>query len=102
VISVFIDRMLRGKSITINGRYQSRDFIYVKDIVNAIDKAVFTANTDVMCEQVNNLTGRLISVSRIADMLIEAVGAKVDKYIKSFLLVILSGLKRPQQRWNDC
>ena len=79
VISIFSDRLLRGKSITINGGFQSRDFIYVEDIVKAIDKAVATANKGVICEQINILTGRSISVDSIADMLINAVGAKVQK-----------------------
>lgn len=79
VISIFSDRLLRGKSITINGGFQSRDFIYVEDIVKAIDKAVVTANTGVICEQINILTGRSISVDCIADMLINTVGAQVQK-----------------------
>jgi UDP-glucose 4-epimerase len=79
VISIFSDQLLREKSITINGGFQSRDFIYVQDIVKAIDKAVATANKGVICEQINILTGRSISVDSIADMLINAAGAKVQK-----------------------
>jgi nucleoside-diphosphate-sugar epimerase len=79
VISVFSDRLLRGNSITINGGYQSRDFIYVEDAVKAIDKSVLTVNKEVLCEQVNILTGQSISVDRVADILIDAVGAQVEK-----------------------
>jgi len=79
VISIFSDRLLRGKSITINGGFQSRDFIYVEDVVQAIHKAVLKANKGVMCEQINILTGRSVSVDCVADMLINAVGAQVQK-----------------------
>ena len=35
VISVFADRLINGKSIVINGGHQTRDFIYINDVVNA-------------------------------------------------------------------
>jgi len=79
VISIFSDRLLRGNSITINGGYQSRDFIYVEDIVKAIDKSLLTVNKEILCEQINILTGKSISVDRVADMLIDAVGVQVEK-----------------------
>jgi len=79
VISIFSDRLLRGNSITINGGYQSRDFIYVKDIVKAIDKSLVVVNREILCEQINILTGKSITVDNVANMLIDAVGVKVEK-----------------------
>lgn len=79
VISIFSDRLLTGKNITINGGYQSRDFIYVEDIVRAINKAVLTADKEVICEQINVLTGQSISIDHVADMLIDIVGVEGDK-----------------------
>jgi UDP-glucose 4-epimerase len=79
VISIFSDRLLRGNSITINGGYQSRDFIFVKDIVKAIDKSLMVVNKEILCEQINILTGKSITVDNVANMLIDSVGVKVEK-----------------------
>lgn len=82
VISIFSDQLLSGKDITINGGYQTRDFVYVKDIVNAIDKAIDKTNQDIICEQVNVLTGQSISIDYVADMLINFLGVEVNKIYK--------------------
>lgn len=82
VISIFSDRLLGGKNITIKGGYQTRDFIYVKDVVDAIYKALIVAHEDVLCEQINVLTGKSISVNEVADILIKKVGAAGDKIYK--------------------
>ena len=82
VISIFSDRLLSGKNITVNGGYQTRDFVYVKDIVKAINKAILSTNNGVVCEQINVLSGQSISIDNVADMLIDAVNVKVDKLYK--------------------
>jgi UDP-glucose 4-epimerase len=79
VISIFSNQLLRGESITINGGFQSRDFIYVEDIVKAIDKSVLTIHSVALCESINILTGQSISIDRVAEILIDAVGLKVEK-----------------------
>jgi len=78
VISIFCDRLLANKDITIKGGYQTRDFIYVKDVVDAICKSLTVAHDNDICEQINVLTGKSISIDQVADMLIEAVGATID------------------------
>lgn len=82
VISIFTDRLLSGKDITINGGYQSRDFVYVKDVINAIDRAIAITNKNIICEQVNVLTGQSISIDYLADMLINFLGVEVNKIYK--------------------
>lgn len=82
VISIFSDRLLRGENITINGGFQSRDFIYVEDVVEAIYRSVLAVKENVICEQINVLTGRSITVNRVADMLISAANADVTKIYK--------------------
>ena len=44
VISVFIERFLLKKHVIINGGYQTRDFVYVKDIVTCLVKAMQNAS----------------------------------------------------------
>jgi len=79
VISIFADRLINGSKIKINGGFQTRDFIYVKDVVDAIFNSINIANTNILCEQVNVLTGKTISVDNLANMLIKEVGVKADK-----------------------
>lgn len=79
VISIFCDRLLRGENLTINGGYQTRDFIFVEDVVSVICKSVTIANNQAICEQINTLTGKSISVDNVADLLIKAVDIKVKK-----------------------
>ena len=40
VISIFIDRMLKKEEVTIYGGAQTRDFIYVEDVIRTIYRAI--------------------------------------------------------------
>ncbi len=79
VISIFIDRLLKNDTIIVNGGHQTRDFIYVSDVVKFIYRALMIAKNNVICEQVNILTGGTISIDSLADMLMSQVGYNVDK-----------------------
>jgi UDP-glucose 4-epimerase len=79
VISIFIDRLLGRKPIYINGGYQTRDFIYVHDVIEIIYKAIITAKQNIKCEQINVLTGGSISVDHLLDTLSEKIGYDTHK-----------------------
>ena len=79
VISKFVDRLLRKESITINGGYQTRDFIYVKDVVDIIFKSILVVSNTTLCEQTNVLTGQSVTIDELANMLIKKIGVDVDK-----------------------
>ena len=79
VISTFVDRLLRRESITINGGYQTRDFIYVKDVVDIIFKSIVVASNTALCEQINVLTGQSVTIDELANMLIKKIGVDVNK-----------------------
>jgi UDP-glucose 4-epimerase len=79
VISKFIDSLLRKEAITINGGYQTRDFIYVKDVVDIIFKSILIVSKTSICEYSNVLTGRSITIDELANMLIKKIGVSVDK-----------------------
>ena len=79
VISIFVDCLLKKKSITINGGYQTRDFIYVNDVVKAIEQSLSNALESCVCEQVNILTGTTISIDELADILIDEIGVDAVK-----------------------
>ena len=79
VISIFVDRLLRSDKIIINGGYQTRDFIYVNDVVEAIYKSVVLAKNTVVCEQINILTGKSVSIDELATMLMKKIAVNVEK-----------------------
>tara|TARA_B100000795_G_C22806825_1_gene445594 strand:+ start:6919 stop:7917 length:999 start_codon:yes stop_codon:yes gene_type:complete len=78
VISVFTDKLLKEKNITINGGYQTRDFIYVKNVVNIIYSAVNLASKNSICEVSNVLTGESITIDELAKKMIKIIDAKVE------------------------
>jgi len=82
VISIFIDRILSGQGVTIFGGEQTRDFIYVDDIVNLLSMSLLKVNEKIICEQVNALTGQSISINDIANLLIDATGVETIKTYK--------------------
>ena len=82
VISIFIGLMLKGLSIQINGGHQTRDFIYVSDVVELIYESLLISKRNVVCEKVNVLTGVSISIDFLADSLMKIIGKSVEKIYK--------------------
>ena len=78
VISIFSDRLLKNQNITINGGYQTRDFIYVKDVVGVIYRAIILASNNSICEVCNVLTGESITIDELAKKMIKITGVKID------------------------
>jgi UDP-glucose 4-epimerase len=65
VISIFVDRALAGKDLTIFGDgEQTRDFVYVADVVSAIVKAAMADDGD--GSAINVGTGGQITVNQLA------------------------------------
>ena len=75
VISIFIRRALRGEPLIVFGDgNQTRDFIYVGDVVEALVKGLFS---NVRFGIYNLGTGRATSVNDLAKLVLEVVGRKV-------------------------
>ncbi|MFC3959435.1 NAD-dependent epimerase/dehydratase family protein [Halovivax cerinus] len=69
VISVFVEQALAGEPITVEGDgEQTRDFVYVGDVVRANLRA---ATTDAVGEAYNVATGESISIRRLAERIQE-------------------------------
>ncbi|MDC0195477.1 NAD-dependent epimerase/dehydratase family protein [Candidatus Thioglobus sp.] len=79
VISIFIDRLINEQVIKINGGYQTRDFIYIKDVVDSIYRGINLVRKNIICNQINVLTGKSISIDEVASILINEIGNNVDK-----------------------
>lgn len=79
VISIFAKRLYEQQDITVNGGSQTRDFVYVADVALAIVEAINLALSAKICESVNVLTGRSVSIDWLADSLIEATKSSGKK-----------------------
>jgi UDP-glucose 4-epimerase len=82
VISIFADRMLKHEDIIINGGHQTRDFIFVRDVVNVICQAIDLACQKPVCEICNVLTGRTVTINFLAEQMMSVIGSKVKKVYK--------------------
>ena len=76
VISIFMDRYLKGQTPTVFGDGgQSRDFVFVKDVVQANFLAAETGDAD--GRFVNIGTGRAVTVNRMLELLSEITDTSV-------------------------
>lgn len=72
-VPIFIEKAVRGEPLTVHGDGgQTRDFIYVKDIVGAL---VFAAETPGVTGVFNAGYGGQISINQLASSLIAAAGS---------------------------
>ena len=67
VISIFIDRLLNDKKIQINGGNQTRDFIFIDDVVKCIYDSLILCRDKLVNKRLNILTGIETSVEELAD-----------------------------------
>ena len=74
VISVFIKRVGSGDVVTVNGGYQTRDFVYVVDAVRIAMRSMSILAAKPLCERVNVCTGRAITISALLDAVVDIIG----------------------------
>jgi UDP-glucose 4-epimerase len=76
VISIFVDRALAGRELVIFGDgEQTRDFIYVADVVRAILAAAFSEATSADGSPVNVATGRQVTINQLAEEVARLCGS---------------------------
>jgi len=71
VVSVFINQMNNDMEVTIHGGYQTRDFIYVSDVVDSTIRSMKLLYKEPICEQINILTGKSTSIDDLFLILAE-------------------------------
>ncbi len=77
VISVFIDRIRRGEPIVLHGDgYQTRDFVYVGDVVRHLIAGMGQASVE--APVLNVCTGQATSIRSVATLLRDIAGSTVD------------------------
>ena len=88
VIPIFIDRMKKNLPVTINGGYQTRDFIFVDDVVKIIKLSMTNVQRKKICHVFNVGTGRSISINYLF------------KIIKARIPNISKIIKRPLEKFD--
>ena len=65
VITIFIDRILNNMPVTVTGGFQTRDFVYVQDVVDVMIKSMGLLHKKEVCEVLNVGTGLSISINEL-------------------------------------
>ena len=69
VIPIFIDRMLKKLPVTINGGYQTRDFIYIDDVINTMSKLMSKLQKKKDFKIFNLGTGRSVKIEALFNII---------------------------------
>ena len=87
VIPIFISRMLKNKSVVINGGFQTRDFIYVEDVIEIFLRTMEKIQKKKNYKIFNLGTGRSVNINSLYNLIKENIGAnskvirkKLDKF----------------------
>lgn len=75
VISIFVKNALTNKPITINGGHQTRDFIYVQDIVNILVNTALNYKK-LKPFNINLLTGNSITIEYLSKLILSKTNSK--------------------------
>ena len=74
VIPIFIYRMLKNLPIIINGGFQTRDFIYIDDVVNVMKKSMNKIQKKKICKNFNLGTGRSVKIDVLFNLVKKIIG----------------------------
>lgn len=94
VIPIFIYRSLKKLPITINGGFQTRDFVYVKDIVKVMQNSMFSIQKKKICKHFNVGTGRSVTINLLFNLVkrITQTNPKlIRKKLKKYDIIKSSG-----------
>jgi len=78
VISIFIKQVNCGETVTVNGGYQTRDFIFVKDVVDVLVKSMNILHRKSMFEVVNVGIGRFVTIDNLLDTIVRLIGRRPE------------------------
>ena len=79
VISIFIDRLLDNKKVHINGGSQTRDFVFIDDVVGCIYDSLILSSDKLINKNINILTGKETSIDELVDQISEQLGVVPEK-----------------------
>ena len=73
VISIFTRRLLKNEEVFVNGGYQVRDFIFVKDICDVLYLSMIELRNKRRCKVFNVGTGNSTSINELLNMLLKII-----------------------------
>jgi len=73
VISIFIDRLMQNKPVTVNGGYQTRDFIFVDDIIEVMLRSMKYLLNNRSCDVFNVGTGVSVTIDQLLKIVSEII-----------------------------
>jgi len=82
VISIFIDRILKNQPVIVNGGFQTRDFIFVSDVVEVLKSSMEYLNNNQICDYLNVGTGKSISVNQLLGVIKKILTADPEIILK--------------------
>jgi UDP-glucose 4-epimerase len=85
VISIFIDKILNHKEVSINGGKQTRDFVYIDDVIRAIFKSLILCQEQCVNHNVNILTGLESSIIELFTTISNEINTPSSKILKPML-----------------
>jgi len=74
VISIFVKQVINEETVTVNGGHQTRDFVYVGDVVKVICKSMGILLKKNICERVNVCTGRSVTINALLEKIVDILG----------------------------
>ena len=86
VVPIFIYRMLNNLPVTINGGYQTRDFIFVEDVIKVAIKSMSKIQKKTFHDNFNLCTGRSVKIDYLYNL--------IKKTIKSHPKLIRKKLEK--------
>ena len=86
VISIFIENMMKKKPVIVNGGEQTRDFIYVADIAEAVCRSVNLVTSQKVCDVINLLTGKSTSINQLLNNISKLMKIKPEVIFKDLPL----------------
>ena len=82
VISIFIDRISRNKPVIINGGYQTRDFIFVSNVVRSISQSMNCLLQKQYCDVINIGTGVSITIKELLKKISKIMDVNPETILK--------------------
>tara|TARA_B100000768_G_scaffold100252_2_gene93325 strand:- start:5574 stop:6515 length:942 start_codon:yes stop_codon:yes gene_type:complete len=80
VISIFIEKLINNNPITVYGGHQSRDFVYVDDVIECLYESIQVLKDSCIFETVNVLSGKSVTINNLVDII--SKNLKIDPKIE--------------------
>ncbi len=74
VVPIFIYRILNNLPVIINGGFQTRDFIYVDDVISVMKKSMTKIQKKKICASFNVGTGTSVTINKLFNLLKNIIG----------------------------